>query len=578
MTDAQSAGAALLQNPQFMEIFQRAIGGEENIKDIPPEGDPRREKWLSDLQKKIQEESMKNAKAKLEEIQSDENGQWMYVVPEPGFCVKCTVAGGGKVFVNVCQHERIAEPIPMDDGDEAEVKFRIPLSCGQARADTDKSGRPCKVYDVIVNPSTITRGTKDPDFRCFVISLCIHWIKQKSEPTLNLQEYRNMNFRVKGTLEPQRIRLSSVPKSANALGDEIRLPRNASAASPVTNVGGRSGTGKLVQEVSDAPPPKVEQGPSPTAAPCETQKPSVVKLESEGTYDWSTHKKPTINPYFRETVPAAYLVEIHIPTVSMIAEVDVRLTPKSIDLHYVDTEDDTPFLTVPFPYPVDEDSPEAKFVKKTHILKLKLCVKLPDETSELGTKADVDVTLIEEEEKRLEREKREKEFLERQQKIQRLREEEESVMRERKAYVKNLTAVQQGEIPPDLKEEMEKLPPGQLSIMLHRLESGSRKGDSIDSMLEKFPQPMIDSICRFIRDKLGLEQRHKDDGKRDAQNPSAGAPRGSPTTCSNDSAPKGDAMDKVVSEEKGRIEYNFAKKSEKLFGVPFQNRYLFALD
>ncbi|SCU69710.1 pre-RNA processing PIH1/Nop17, putative [Trypanosoma equiperdum] len=585
MTDTQKAGAALLQNPQFMEIFQRAMGGEENIKNIPPEGDPQREKWLADLQKKIQEESMKSAKAKLEEIHSDENGQWMYILPEPGFCVKCKVAGGGKVFVNVCKHERIAEPIPIDDDNEAEVKFRIPLSCGQARAESDKSGKPCKVYDVIVNPSTIHRCTQDHDFRCFVISLCIHWIQQKSEPTLNLQEYRNMSFRVKGTLEPQRIRLSTTPKVANALGDEIRLPANATAASPVTNVGGRSGTGKLVQEITDAPAPAAAPAPPPTVnspSPPEEPKPSVMRLESEGIYDWSTHSKPTINPYFRETVPAAYLVELHIPTVTTIAEVDVRVSPKRIELLYVDCEDGVPFLTVPLGYPIDEELQDAKFVRKTRTLKLKLRVKLPDETSDLGTKPDVDAALLEEEEQRIERERREKELLEHKQKMERLREEEEKVMQERKSYVENLAAVQQGEIPPALKEEMDKLPPGQLTVMLHRLESKTRKGDSIDAMLENFPDSIVGSICRYIRGKLGLEQRVTGNGcGREAQVHQKTVPQPSPATCdgtTGSSAAKAATTGELTATSASRIEYNFAKKSEKLFGVAFHNRYLFALD
>ncbi|ORC92027.1 PIH1 domain-containing protein 1 [Trypanosoma theileri] len=599
MVDVKSAGAALLQNPQFMELFQRALGGEDKLKDIPPEGDPGREKWLRDLQKKLQEENMNSMKAKLEEVHSDENGQWMYILPEPGFCVKCTTAGGGKVFLNVCQHERIAEPIPMEDGDDSsdEVKFKIPLSCGQARPDVDKSGKPCKVYDVIVNPSTILRCSKDHDFRCFVVSLCIHWIKQKCEPTLNTEEYRNMNFRVKGTLEPQRIRLSNLPKSTNAMGDEIRLPHNNNAASPLNTVGGRSGTGKLVEEIttpSQDSKTKTTTGTEAATATTTTTtsgnntvpiqndavKPHLVKLQGDGFYDWSKHAKPMLNPYFRESVPAFYLVEVCIPTVTTIAEVEVRLTPKLVELLYVDAEDGVPFLTVPLDYPIDDDAPNAKFIRKTGMLKMKLTVKLPDETCEPATKPDRDVTEIEEEENRIAREKREEELRKQQERVERIRKEEENVMQERQSYVKNLAAVQEGEMPPSLKEEMDKLPPEQLKMMLHRLESKIRKGDSIDDMLEKFPDSMIGAICRYIRGKLGLEQRPEKEEE------SVKKPQGETKVCENNSAKKGEIKETTVAtnsatettEDGERLEYNFAKKSEKLFGVAFHNRYLFALD
>ncbi|KAG8346485.1 putative pre RNA processing PIH1 Nop17 [Trypanosoma vivax] len=581
MVDVQTSGAALLQNPQFMELFQRALGGEDKLSDMPPEGDPRREKWLRELQAKIREESTKALRSKLEEVQSDENGQWMYVLPTPGFCVKCTLAGGGKVFINVCQHERIAEPVPMEDDESSdEIKFRIPLSCGQARAEVDKSGKPCKVYDVIVNPATVNRCTQDHDFRCFVISLCIHWIKQKNEPTLNSDEYRNMNFRAKGTLEPQRIRLSTAPKAANALGDEIRLPSNG-AASTVTFVGGRGGTGKLIEELSGptVTPPCTTSTPSPAVnqRASDDSKPSILKLQGEGIYDWSTHAKPALNPHIRENVPAYYALEIYIPTITVIAEVDVRVSSKCVTLLYVDAEDGEPFLSVPLDYPIDEDTPDAKFVRKTRVLKLKLRVQLPDETSQSRTKADRDAIEIEEEERQREQQKRDKELLEHRQKIQRIREEEENVMRERRNYVEDLAAVQGGEVPPTLREEVDKLPPEQLTVMLGRLETRARAGDSVDVMLEKFPEAMVDSICSYIRSKLGLQQRPgkgEDKAMEDActKEQMAAAPSVSGLH-SAESVSKG-----PVVEVDGRIEYNFAKKSEKMFGVAFHNRYLFALD
>ena len=207
--DANAAAQQLLQNQKFVELFQRALGkagkdgdnGVDNLlASMPKEDDPKREAWLRSLQARLQEETAKEAKKDLEQVHSDENGQWMFVLPEPGFCIKTNVAGGAKIFINVCQHVRIAEPVPMDagPGSDGEVRYRVPISCGQARPDKDKSGKPCKVYDVIVNPSTIQRCGEDNEFRRFVAALCMQWIKQKSEPTLNADEFRNLNFRHAG--------------------------------------------------------------------------------------------------------------------------------------------------------------------------------------------------------------------------------------------------------------------------------------------------------------------------------------------------------------------------------------------
>lgn len=617
------AAAALLKNEQFMKLFEKSLlgGGEEGgaaasmLAAMPEEGDPKREAWLKKLQAKLQEESMKAAKENLEQVQSDEQGQWMFVLPKPGFCIKCSVSGGGKIFINICQHERIAEPIPMTKeecegmGDD-EIRFRIPLSCGQARPDTDKSGRACKVYDVVVNPATLSRCTKDHEFRSFVASLCIHWIKQKYEPTMKADEFRNLNFKAKGQLEPQRIRLSAAPKPANALHDEIKLPSSGREATAPSQVAGTKGTGKLIEEVAPSQASSTStsgtktgqqpnvvlasdagQGPlcadgGSEAGPSSSQ-PRVVQVTKEGNYDWSTHAKPSQSVFFRETVPASYYVELFIPTVQTIHEVDVRIGPKRLECFYVDETDDptgtaddaaaaVPFLSVVFDYPVSEEMTEAKFVRKTHRLKARFTVKLPDETTDPRTAPERDATEVEEEEARKERARREAAWEAQQAQLQRQQAEEARVTAERKSYVENLAAVQSGDIPPMLRQEIDDMPKDQLPAMLHRLEGRVMKGDSVDELLKALPQPVLDAVIDYIRERLSLQPRQK----------TAPAPAPAPAPAASNEEKKTDApaaagaslAESIETGSNMRVEYNYAAKSEKLFGVAFHNRYLFALD
>eukprot|EP00796_Vickermania_ingenoplastis_P006138 gene6138-4418_t len=586
-SDPQEAAQALLQNAQFLQMFEKVMGDsgsdkdKEFFKSMPKEGDPKRDEWLKELQERLHKETISQATKELEQVHTDSNGQWMYVLPQPGFCIKCKAAGGSKIFINIAQHDRIAEPTPMDAGrneaGEEETRFRVPLSCGQARPDKDKSGKPCKVYDVIVNTGTMKRCSEDHEFRRFVAALCMQWIQQKYEPTMNIDEFGNLNFKAKGKLEPQRIRLSSTPKATNAMGDEIKLPTAPNAGSAPSQVGGTSGTGKLIEELeltdrSTLPngEKKVVLASEATAAAVPDgaagNSPAVLEVTKEGSYDWSKHAKPTLNPLFREPVPALYHVKLYIPTVHTIKEVNVRMTPKRIECYYVDEEADTtePFLSVVFDYPVSDELESAKFIRKKYLLKLSVRVELPDETQEPRTKPSRDAVEEEEEEKRKAEAERQKRFEEERLKAERIKKAEEDVMNERKSFVENLSALQAGDIPPAIKEDVDAMPKDQLPIMLQRLENGIRKNDSLDVMLEKLPSEVITCICDYIREKLSLEPKRKSKQVRFNDAVDATAVKKKET--------------KPDEESDDTRTYNYAKRAEKLFGIELRNRYVFALD
>ena len=147
-------------------------------------------------------------------------------------------------------------------------------------------------------------------------------------------------------------------------------------------------------------------------------------------------------------------------------------------------------------------------------------------------------------------------------KYDRMQQEEQDVMRQRKEFVDNINAVQQGAIPPSLKTEIDNMPPDQAKLMLMRLESKTRNNDTIDEMLDKMPEDVLFNVCNCIRDKLGLERKNPEDVF--------------PTKPTEKMKEEFEEANGVASS--GGSEYNFAKKAENLFGVKMMNRYVFALD
>ena len=562
--DPSALGAELMKNPQFMEMFQKAMGDSQ----IPQEGDPAREKWLRDMQAKLKQQTKEDAKKQLETPQTDEQGTWMYIVPEPGFCIKCHLSGGTKVFVNLCQHERIAEPIPMpeeEQEDEDAIKFKIPLSCGQARPEVDKKGKSCKAYDVIVNPNTIKRCSEDSEFRRFVAALSMTWIKQKSEPQLNADEFTNVNIKCKGTPDPQRIRLSTNTKPQNALNGEINLPAGKDAPSAPLQQGG--GKKKLVEEID----PTATVPPSASAAPVIQQNAPTHTMDTAGVYDWSPHGAAAAakSPYVRETVPERFILHVTLPKVNTIREVDVQVKSKRVSFYFVDeisaAEDEgrlpRSFYEITVSFPVDEDPLVAKFTRATKTLLLHLKVSLPMNNQIAASR---DAVEEEEEAARLAEEESNKRIEAHRERMSRLQKEEADVMKQRKEWLDNMNAVAEGALPPALTQEVDSMSKEQQQTMLMRVENKILKGDSIDELIKRLPQEAVDGLSRYLRNKLGLEIPASLQKK--------------PTPNKEEEAKS--VWQKQLEDEKNAdtVEYNFAKKASRLFGVEMQNRYLFALD
>ncbi|CCW68937.1 unnamed protein product [Phytomonas sp. Hart1] len=113
------------------------------------------------------------------------------------------------------------------------------------------------------------------------------------------------------------------------------------------------------------------------------------------------------------------------------------------------------------------------------------------------------------------------------------------------------------------------MPKEELPGLLARLEGRVRRGDSVDELLDKLAEPILDGLTDFIRDLLGLEPRKAKKRVRFDEQPTA-TPADPPRPA--------ETAKPLDGGEKEQVEYNNATRSEKLFGIAFHNRYLFALD
>jgi len=146
------------------------------------------------------------------------------IIPEPGFVVKTQDEGGGKVFINMCGHQKIAAPgnwangkVPdevqqaldnVDNLSEAQAEMlRFPLAMSPPRPDKDKKGEACTTFDCCLNLDVVKQASVYRQLKVFLIELALSWVGHKHKMELD-RKFKLPKMKYKGeTIEPQRIRM-----------------------------------------------------------------------------------------------------------------------------------------------------------------------------------------------------------------------------------------------------------------------------------------------------------------------------------------------------------------------------------
>lgn len=90
------------------------------------------------------------------------------IEPTPVIVLKTIEKSGGKIFINVVSHSVIDEPeqkLLIEANNQEGI--RIPMSVGSIKEDSDIKGDPCKVVDVVMNPTVVDNIVKDINVRLF---------------------------------------------------------------------------------------------------------------------------------------------------------------------------------------------------------------------------------------------------------------------------------------------------------------------------------------------------------------------------------------------------------------------------
>ncbi|XP_046387634.1 PIH1 domain-containing protein 1-like [Ischnura elegans] len=146
---------------------------------------------------------------------------WTMIKPTPGFCVKLkkNTIDREKVFINICKSDQIPAPEDKTESELMEIlqsdepsAFRVPMSVGEERPDYDKSGKPCSVFDIVVNPEFYKKVESSQLYRRFIITAVFEALEDKYGIELEKDEFTILKGRkCKGGMTDHRIQVRSKP-------------------------------------------------------------------------------------------------------------------------------------------------------------------------------------------------------------------------------------------------------------------------------------------------------------------------------------------------------------------------------
>lgn len=173
------------------------------------------------------------------------------ISPQPGFCMKTVKVpegsnpwanssgwppGAEKVFLNICFSEKLPDPpdvseeklvelIQVTEDAEGAEGFRIPMSLGEPRAELDKSGKGCTVYDVVISEGFMKKIQEKEIFMSFFMTVALEGLEDKYKINLSRDCKLLKNKKFMGTLPEHNVRTKSKPQiqEVRKLMEELKV-------------------------------------------------------------------------------------------------------------------------------------------------------------------------------------------------------------------------------------------------------------------------------------------------------------------------------------------------------------------
>lgn len=140
-----------------------------------------------------------------------------------------------KIFINICQTDAIPAPDDISEEQLLEIlqsetpsEFRVPMSIGESKPETDKAGNAATAYDVAINPIFFQKVENNKLFKQFFLTVVFEGLQDKYNMTINVEDFTILkNRKTMGNLQLHRIQQREINKKMNKekrLIEEIDIP------------------------------------------------------------------------------------------------------------------------------------------------------------------------------------------------------------------------------------------------------------------------------------------------------------------------------------------------------------------
>lgn len=329
-----------------------------------------------------------------------------FIHPQPGHVLKTSVDGDTKAFINICQNDKIGQPVSKRevsaDG-KSGLNWSIPHSHTPPRDDLDKAGSKCRIYDVVFHPDTYRMASSNTRFRGIVEDTAIEGIEKQFGVKVDRKNMKRPKLNYKGTPTATVIRSKANDGSKN-------LDDNDPLKNMPYPYGDKTSAEKAKEMAEEVKKKKQIQNEMAGNAKLGNKR---VKMNEDSTVPkyTVTHRSDMDLQEFTNsrdsrpsTRPKELVVTIELPLLSSAKPVELDIFEQKLAMK--SSEPAKYNLDLNLPFPVDDENGSAKFDKTKRCLIVTLPV-IPEEVPKLlhsdpeaitdnsTQKEDIDKPLIE---------------------------------------------------------------------------------------------------------------------------------------------------------------------------------------
>lgn len=303
-------------------------------------------KLMADYARELNDPAKKALyESEIIQLEQDRGFEVSFIHPKPGYVIKVEEKGTrNKIFINICSEPQIEAPASVSTYQDGltGLKWSIPYSLSKPRDDLDRSGSGCVVYDAIFHPDTLYLASRDTRIKNLVHNTAFDALKTsfKVEVDTNQVKYPKMKF--KGVFHPTVLRKQ---KHKNINSENMDTESNQKETEMNAEV-----VKKKVENDYIIPDYSIKYRNKTDLQDY------VLNIESVGSCR-----------------PKQMIVEISLPQLDSAAHLDLDVQERSLSL----VRENLPKhkLHLDLPFPVDENSGNAKFDKSKKCLVVSLPIK-----------------------------------------------------------------------------------------------------------------------------------------------------------------------------------------------------------